>query len=154
MSEQAAYNTLRKNMPLPTDRLDRVENLVLAGMPDTNFCADGMECWIELKAPKEPKRSTTPLFGTGHKLTLDQRNWLTRQRMAGGASFVLIATDKRWMLVDGRHADFINDMSVDDLLRQSLWHTTKPVRKERWKELRCALLASSRPSHTSTSSIA
>ena len=140
MTERAAYSTLRKVLPQPHDRLDRVENVTMAGMPDVNFCADGKECWIELKAPKEPKRSTTPLFGTGHRLTLDQRNWLTRQRMAGGRAFVLIATDSRWLLMDGMEADFINDMTVNELIDKSLWRATKPVRREQWSGLRAALL--------------
>lgn len=140
MTERAAYSTLRKHLAQGHDRLDRVENVTMAGMPDINFCAEGRECWIEMKSPIEPKRSTTPLFGSAHKLTMDQRNWLTRQRMAGGRAFVLIATDKRWLLIDGREADFINDMSVNELVAAALWHATKPVWRNQWPQLRAALL--------------
>lgn len=135
------YQTLKKNMPEPGDRLDRVENVVVAGMPDVNFCGDTVETWIELKSPTEPKRPSTPLFGSNHKLSQDQKNWMLRQFKAGGTAWVLIATDKRWMAILGAHADRVNEMTVDTLLELSAWSTQKPVKdKTQWKALRKTLL--------------
>lgn len=137
MAESTDYKTLKKNLPQGNDRLDRVENVVLTGMPDINFCSGGVECWIEMKSPKEPKRSTTRLFGSNHRLSQDQMNWFKRQSSAGGKGFVLIATDKRWILLGGGLADHINNMTVDELVDNACWSTTKPVRnKEQWTSLR------------------
>jgi hypothetical protein len=160
MSESNDYKTFKKNVPGPRDRLDRVENVVLSGMPDINFCpVEGTECWIEQKSPLEPKRATTKLFGSNHKLTQDQMNWFMRQRTAGGRAFVLIATDKRWMLICGSHADHVNEMTVAELEQLAIWKTSKPVKgKDKWNQLRAHLVswnstsASSRPSHTATNS--
>lgn len=140
MAESTDYKTFKANVPEPGDRLDRIENAVVTGMPDINMCIGGTEVWIEQKSPKEPVRSTTPLFGSNHKISQEQANWFLRQRKAGGKAYFLIATDKRWMLLPGFLADEINKMTVPELLEQCVWATTKPVRdKEQWKHLRNAL---------------
>ena len=140
MSESTDYRAFKRNVPDPIDRLDRIENMMLTGMPDTNFCGDGRECWIEFKSPKEPVRPTTRLFGSNHKLSIEQRNWMLRQRNAGGRAFVLIVTDKRWILLDGVRADRINEMTVPELIEVALWHAVKPIRsKEQWKQCRTIL---------------
>ena len=140
--ESNDYQTLKKNMPQPGDRIDRVENVVVNGMPDVNFCAEGVECWLEIKSPTEPKRASTPLFGSNHKISQDQKNWMLRQFRAGGNAWILIATDRRWMLIPGSVADQVNSMAVDALLAVSFWHTTKPVKdKTQWKKLRDVLIS-------------
>lgn len=136
MSESSDYQTFKRNILKPRDRLDRIENIVLDGMPDINFCSEGVECWIEQKSPKEPKRSTTTLFKSNHKISQAQKNWFKRQISAGGIAYFLIATDKRWMLINGEWADFINEMTIDRLLEIASWHTKRPSRKEKWTELR------------------
>lgn len=141
MAESTDYKAFKKHVPEPLDRLDRIENMMLTGMPDTNFCAEGRESWIEFKSPKEPIRATTKLFGSNHKLSQEQKNWFLRQRNAGGRAFVLIVTDKRWLLLDGIHADKINDMTVPELIEAALWHAVKPIRsKEQWKQCRLQLI--------------
>ena len=140
MAESTDYKTFKANVPQAGDRLDRIENVVVTGMPDINMCIGGVEVWIEQKSPKEPKRSTTPLFGSNHRVSQEQANWMLRQRKAGGKCYFLISTDKRWMLVGGFLADQLNELTVDELLEQCVWSTTKPVRdKEQWKYLREAL---------------
>lgn len=140
MAESADYKLFKKHVIGPLDRVDRIENVVIAGMPDVNLCITGTECWIEQKSPKEPKRTTTKMFGSNHKLSVDQMNWFLRQRNAGGKAYVLIVSDKRWLLIDGIHADKVNDMTVPELIEVALWHQPKPVRgKEKWKQLRSIL---------------
>lgn len=137
MAESTDYKTFKANVPQAGDRLDRIENVVVNGMPDINFCSGGVECWIEQKSPKEPKRSTTPLFGSNHKISQEQANWMLRQRKAGGKCWFLISTDKRWILVGGFLADQLNNLTVDEIVEQCVWSTTKPVRdKEQWTHLR------------------
>jgi hypothetical protein len=143
MSERAHYKTLRSHLCRPTDRMDRVENGVMAGMPDINLCAEGVEVWIEMKSPVEPKRSGTPLFGSNHRLSIDQENWFIRQCIAGGRAFVLISTDKRWILIDGRDITLINTSTTLFLLTRAAWTALKPVRGEDpWNALRYALMYS------------
>ena len=143
MAETNDYKVLKKNLPQGRDRLDRVENVVVIGMPDINFCSENVECWIEQKSPKEPVRGTTRLFGSNHKVSQDQMNWFKRQLDAGGNAYFLIVTDKRWMLIGGELADEINNMTVDELLKASLWSTPTPVKdKASWTTLRQALQSS------------
>lgn len=137
MAESTDYKNFKKNVPQAGDRLDRVENVVVTGMPDINFCSGGVECWIEQKSPIEPKRKTTPLFGSNHKVSQEQANWMLRQRKAGGRCYFLISTDKRWILVGGFLADQLNTMTVDEIVEQAVWSTMKPVKdKEQWQTLR------------------
>ena len=146
--ESEDYKLFRKNIITPRDRCDRIENIMVVGMPDVNCCIDKVECWIELKSPIEPKRESTKLFGSNHKLSQDQKNWFLRQKNAGGVAFVLIATDKRWILISGHDADYVNEMTVNELIDISVWHSIKPIRgKEKWNKLRESL----KHSHSSTS---
>jgi len=150
--ESINYRTFSANIPKLRTRLDRVENLMVDGMPDVNMCIDGHEFWIELKSPIEPKRPGTPLFGSNHQVTLEQRNWMLRHLAAGGVGFYLISTPKRWMLIPGRHHDEINKMTVMELLDVSLWTTNKPLRSnEPWIKLREALKRNSKPNHSNIS---
>jgi hypothetical protein len=140
MAESNDYKVLKANLPQGRDRLDRVENVVVNGMPDINYCSEGVECWLEQKSPKEPVRATTRLFGSNHKVSQDQKNWFMRQMKSEGNAYFLIVTDKRWMLIGGEHADIINELTVGELLSLSLWNTPKPVRdKEAWNRLRKTL---------------
>jgi hypothetical protein len=150
MSEKNAYDSLKKVVS-PLDRIDRVENVLVDGMPDVNYCTEGVECWIEIKNPKEPKRDTTPLFGSNHKLSAEQKNWMLRQMNAGGKAFILISTNKRWMLIDGKHADRVNEMTVSALRLIAVWYADKPVKEDKkWEMLRLALKANSKQNRTRT----
>jgi hypothetical protein len=141
MSEKQAYALFKKHIARPMDRIDRIESgLTVEGMPDINACFDGVECWIELKSPTEPKRATTPLFGSNHKLSMSQRNWFLRQRNAGGHAFILVCTDIRWLLLGGALADKLNEMTVDEMMDAARWAAMKPIKEvERWTSLRHAL---------------
>jgi hypothetical protein len=139
MSESKDYQTLKSKALEPLDRIDRIENFLVIGMPDTNVCVEGTEAWMEFKAPVEPKRATTALFGSNHKLSQEQKNWMLRQRNAGGRCYILIATDKRWMLIDGIHADGLNEATVGELIKWSKWYATKPIKKPQWKMLRAMI---------------
>lgn len=135
MSEKTDFNLLRKHMARHGDRLERVENVVGVGTPDVNYCIDGVEGWIELKSPKEPLRAYSKLFADNHKLNQSQRNWFLRQRNAGGRGYILICTDKRWMLIDGKHADCINKLTAAQLLQIACWRGHKPIDKSIWRDL-------------------
>lgn len=142
MSEKSDYATLKRNLSNGYDRLERVENVCGSGNPDINFCSEGVECWIEMKSPKEPVRKTSKLFGDNHPLLQTQKNWFLRQKNAKGRAYILIATDKRWMLIDGcRYGDEVNNMTVTQLTKRAYWWAMKPLKKEQWEDLRSTLNA-------------
>jgi hypothetical protein len=149
MSEKADYATLRSKVVKGRRRLDRVENVVLAGMPDVNGCFDGVEFWLEMKSPTEPKRKSTPLFGSNHRVSQEQKNWFLRQLQAGGNAYFYVCTDKRYLLLPGGLADRINEMTVEQLVEKALWHWPKPNRSRMAWELLATLVSKRNPMHTS-----
>lgn len=137
MSEKVAYKALKDHMAVGMDRITRIENLFGVGDPDLNYCIDGVEGWVEIKYPTEPKRSSTKLFGSNHPLSQDQKNWILSQLNAGGRAWILIVSDQRWILVHGEHADNINEMTLSNILGICHWTANKPVKgKEPWAQLR------------------
>lgn len=122
MSEKVDYKKFRQAVCHPMDRIQRIENILVIGMPDVNFCIEGCEGWIEIKSPIEPKKDSTPLFGSNHKLSQDQKNWFLSQKNAGGKGYILICTDKRWILIDGcKYADIVNEMTTRQLVDISIY---------------------------------
>lgn len=141
MSERDAYVSMRNGIRRPRDRIERMENVVGLGWPDVNCCfAPGIEVWIEIKSPKEPKRAKTPLFGSNHPLSQEQKNWFLSQRQAGGKAFIYIETATRRMLVPAEFADGLNEMSVPELLSASCWSAMRPTTREDWILLRYKLV--------------
>ena len=114
--------------------LNRIENGVLDGMPDTYYCIEGTSGWMELKAPQEPKRSTTPLFSGNHPLSLAQRNWLLSHHQAGGVSWVAIESETTVLLVEGRHADIINGSPLEALKKLAVFWAARPMTDNNWRE--------------------
>jgi len=136
MSERNAYATLKEKVFRPRDRVSRVENALETGMPDVNYCIDGFEGWIEIKYPVEPKRESTPLFGSNHKFSQDQLNWILAQRIAKGTVWLFLVTDKRYLLVHSSWADAINNMTLAAIIKLATWEAPKPNRdKTKWEEL-------------------
>lgn len=146
--EARLWHVMKDRMALPgVDRLDRVENAVTSGQPDVNGCLSGEDVWIELKAPKEPKRATTVLMTSNgnHQLLQSQINWFARQRQAGGIAFILVRTDKRMMLVDGtKHADDFNKWTVNVMMANSIVVFDVPTKQEDWRLLRNVIFTASR----------
>lgn len=137
MSESSAFKNFKEKIRRGQDRIDRVENALMSGMFDVNYCIDGVEGWIEIKTPKEPKRSTTPLFGSNHKVSIDQANWALSQMNAGGICYVLIQSCKNLILIDGSLVDKINKSTIQELIAMSDFHCARPVKnKQHWEELR------------------
>lgn len=113
--------------------LNRVENGVLDGMPDSYYCIDGIMGWIELKVPDEPNRETTALFSGSHKLSQSQRNWMLAHEQAGGRRvFVGIETPRTTLLVPGKHADSINKMTLFQLIDASWFWAKRPLSRKDW----------------------
>lgn len=138
MSEKRAFSLLKQSVlgAHLNRRLDRIENSVGSGWPDANGCFEGIEFWIEVKEPEEPKRASTPLFGSSHKLGLEQRNWIKRQLNAGGLVYIYIDTGKNRMLISGALADVFNKMTLSEFIKTAVWHASVPIRNaEKWEEI-------------------
>lgn len=135
--ESSTYTRFRQNLASQFDRINRVENPACPGMPDVNCCFLNIgEFWVEIKSPKEPARSLTPLFGSNHQALPQQINWHMHQHQCGGRSFFLIDTDKRLMLLRGNCAETINKMTLNDVIHHALFCEIKPMRRELWTQLR------------------
>lgn len=141
VSESSLYARFRAQFAGRFNRIERVENPIAPGMPDVNCCLLGVgEFWLEVKAPTEPKRPSTPLFGSNHRVSQSQISWHRHQHQAGGKSYFIIDTDVRLILVCGSLAEEINEMTVDELVKCSLFCAMKPMRKELWTQFKDALL--------------
>jgi hypothetical protein len=93
---------LIKNKYSKFGHIIRVENPILPGTPDVNYCFDGLEGWIELKAiPHWPRRPKT-LVRIDH-YTLEQRLWARERSWAGGRVFMLLRVDeeREYLLIHG-----------------------------------------------------
>lgn len=126
-NEAKLWSRVRHGLILAAGRADicidyaRIENGAQTGMPDVNLCVDGTEWWIELKyVQSEPKRTSTPLLGSSHKITPAQRAWAVRRRTAGGKCAVLIGTQNRCLLLP-MGAENYNAYSVDECIHVALW---------------------------------
>ncbi len=138
MSEKVDYQTLRKH--LGKCHLERIENIVGVGTPDVYYCIDGEMGWIEIKSPIEPERMTSRLLTKHrHQFGQNQKNWFLSHRNAGGRAFILLCTDKCWMLIDGKDAEMVNDLSVNHLLEIAVWTANKPFAFPMWSLLRMKL---------------
>jgi hypothetical protein len=141
MSEAKVYARLREHLIGQRDRVERVENGLVVGMPDVNYCILGAEGWIEIKNPEEPVRPTTALFSGNHQVSADQCNWMLRQTNAGGRCWLFIATKQRLMLINGERVGAlgirINKMTAHELEQISAWKVLLPVLDPlRWADLR------------------
>lgn len=143
--EQLLYDRFKRNVATgPLDRVERIENGISAGTPDVNYCLRGTEGWVELKAPLEPKRPSTPLFGSNHDVSIDQLNWFHKQHMAGGIGWLLIGTDKRHFALAGKNVAAlgpkINNHTVESLCAIAVWRAPLRAFAEDWAALRELLI--------------
>ena len=117
----------------PTRLLNRIENGVLDGMPDSYIVIAGSQNWVELKAPVEPVRTSTALFSGKHNVSITQRNWLLSHRQAGGRGWVAIETDKRVLLIGAQHVDAINVCTTLQLIETAgAGHWLRPMQTDDW----------------------
>lgn len=112
--------------------LNRIENGVLDGMPDSYLVIRSVMGWMELKCPIEPKRATTALFSGAHQLSQMQRNWLLSHRQAGGRGWIAIETENWVLLLGARHSDLINTSTLEQLIRLADFSAQRPMKEADW----------------------
>lgn len=66
---------------------ERVENAAGSGMPDVNYCVNGVEGWVELKLAGQD--GSKP-----RSLTLEQVMWAEERARHGGRAFLLVRYEK------------------------------------------------------------
>lgn len=124
MSESNFWDRVRNGVKLvkPKAELDRVENMVMAGMPDVNFLIDLREGWMELKQiDKEPARGGK-VFGDGG-LRDAQVLWIHRRWKKGGNVHIVSQVGKYIFVHKGHCAKDFNEMTLENLLSScSFYH--------------------------------
>jgi hypothetical protein len=125
VAEATENKWIRDNACKRFDFLHRVENMVGEGTFDTFGIIMSQQMWIEIKAPIEPARHGTRLFSGNHEFTQGQKNFALSILRAGGLCWAFIGTNLRQMLIPGMVIEKANEMTVDQLVMQSIWHREK-----------------------------
>lgn len=89
--------------------IHRVENSVMAGMPDVEgYLEDGGQFWLELKSKDRPARETTPIRFPMEKRQAQVR-WLQKRWRLGGSAFLLCqvgrGAERQIYLIPGEYAE-------------------------------------------------
>jgi len=121
---------------LPLHHFQRIENSCSEGVPDVEFCINGVSGWIELKRlHRGPVRPDTVLkvdhFSGG------QRAWLMRRATCRGRCFVLLRVDQETFLFSGGHAaaHLGNTWTMADCRAQALFYWDGERRAVPWRGL-------------------
>lgn len=106
-----------------------------AGVPDVNYCFDGVEGWVELKHAKAPARAATVVFKSQRGLDPAQIEWQMYRRKCGGIVWNLIQVGKWLLLVNGEFAPKINHCTLAELQELAAWKRSGPMHESDWKEM-------------------
>lgn len=119
LPEQRLWDAMRKAKPHGF-WLQRIENVVMSGMPDVHAAGPRRASWVELKAPKRPKREATPLMGR-EGLNPAQINWHLKAAQMGVRSYVLVRdSEHQLFLLRGDQAAEINGWPLPKLRQFSI----------------------------------
>lgn len=128
-----------------TARWMRVENVLLPGVPDVNYCINGAEGWLELKCPPVKANEQTSVFGGAHGLSPVQMAWALSQAQAGGRCFLLTANehftylhDLCW-LSERYSATVLNKLSRTEFSRLAIVASGRKFDKDVWTDIRAHL---------------
>jgi hypothetical protein len=105
--EQRLWDRIRRNLGREI-HIERIENAVAAGTPDTLVLYKGQVTFVEHKTAKLPMRVTSRLQWR-HELTPQQRNWHRVWFQRGGRSYIVVGIGMALYCVPGRCADEVND---------------------------------------------
>lgn len=121
LPEQRFWDRARRALS-PYLHIERVENVLAAGMPDIWVLApSGLVTPVELKAVAGlPARNTTRVLGNAG-LNQHQKNWHMTWHQHGGRSAYLVGVGgDRQLLIPGHHHDALNDMPYAALQASAL----------------------------------
>lgn len=111
--------------------MNRVENMVLSGMPDVEGCLDDQQFWIELKCEPRPARSTTLVKAHFRPAQIP---WMKRRLKAGGLVSVLLQVGSghdaaRYLVHSGRADEMASGLTETELLRLAYARADAPARE-------------------------
>ncbi len=112
--EQRMWDRIRRNLGSEI-HIERIENSVAAGTPDTVVIHKGIVTWVEHKTATLPMRTTSKLRWR-HELTAQQRNWHLTWHQNGGQSYIVVGIGMVLYAIGGRLADEVNDMREADIM--------------------------------------
>ena len=130
MSEAAAWGTIRGHLQgLQPRRLhiQRFEDKLTAGIPDTNVAWNGYEWWMEGKYVKDlPVRSNSPVKLPHY--TPQQCLWLETRQRAGCCAFLWIRVrDYGWLLFTSRYRALYDGMPMADFTNEPVYSSAKEL---------------------------
>ena len=99
--EKRYFNEFRATLGWPF--IERVENRVNLGTPDTHFISPTKKGWLEFKA--EPDLRPNSVVG----LSTEQVVWAVSYAEAGGLSWITLRAGKTYFLWDGRLAKSLTE---------------------------------------------
>lgn len=122
-SEDSAWATLRKKFVERGCDIQRFEDKLSKGIPDSNICAPGgKEFWFEGKfLPKYPARQSTPVR-VG--LRLEQCNWLITRARHGARCFVWVREPDGWRLISSEFEKVRDGVPLKDWAAFGTRHAT------------------------------
>ena len=134
MSETNATRTLRTHLVSARGHVQRFEDKLSPGIPDTGVGLHGVYAFLEGKFIKElPARDTTPVRvgGAGEPRLAHQCNWLTAHAKAGGLAFWWVRVrDGGWYLFTDRYTLLRDGFRKDLFLQEKNWGSAKAMAEE------------------------
>lgn len=134
MSERTFWRRVSVELRALGGRWERVENGLSEGMPDVNYCVQGVEGWLELKwaygLPGARSGKGVFEYYMNHGLLASQVTWALTQDNAGGRVHILAgARGYVWLLDATLHANSFNQYSVAELeqFRHAEWRTVHDI---------------------------
>lgn len=118
--EKKFYELFKTKLGGKSTHIQRIESSVTQGIPDVNYCINGVEGWLELK-------SWEKAIGRGDfyvpKLRPQQCAWLHRRSSAGGRALLLCRVSGSILAFDGLVAPVLLDVISWEAARNvaSLW---------------------------------
>jgi len=107
--EQRLWDRIRRNLGREI-HIERIENSVAAGTPDTLVLHKGIVTFVEHKVATFPMRPSSRLQWK-HAPTAPQRNWHLTWTQNGGRSLFVVGIGMVLFAVPGRWADEIEGMT-------------------------------------------
>jgi len=121
--EQNLWERIKNNMTAyPDIHMERNENIVGNGFPDTIAIVGGIVTFLELKqVPDFPAREKSIVIGNDKGLSQDQKNWHLNWTQYSGRVATLVGVDSYfYFLVSARYSDRINEFNRRDLAYYSM----------------------------------
>ena len=126
--EHNSSKTFRKHLKAEGAHIQRVEDKLTPGVPDINFCWNGMEGWMEGKYVKLPSRDSTLItFGQKQRVAL-QANWIkARRKVNGFAGWWVRVEGSGWYLMIDKENWLKNGIVKSNLLELYCYKTARDL---------------------------